>query len=402
MVSVLIDVLSKLRFALALSTLCGCLWAGLWAGTGAAHETDPTVADISAEGGTLRLQLRLNLDAFLAGIDLTKFTDTDMAPQAAAYDALRALPPDQVAGQAGTLVPGWNALPLVAVDGTPLALSLVSADVLPEPDIERARSGEVILSAALPRGARYVEVMWPQDGGAFILRQQGVEAPFTGYVPPGTSSGPIPLAGAGASAGWQAFGDYITIGFAHIVPLGLDHILFVLGLFFLSLRASALLWQVAAFTLAHTITLALVSFGLLNVPPGIVAPLIAASIVFVAVENLLARGLTPWRPLVVFGFGLLHGLDFADGLSGFGLPDAAVLPALIGFNVGVEIGQLSVIAAAVLLVWLAAQAARRAGLRTRAGDLGDLAVMHRAVSFPGSLVIAGIGLWWLMAWALTA
>ncbi len=121
-------------------------------------------------------------------------------------------------------------------------------------------------------------------------------------------SPPIRLAGGDSMTAGQALAAYVPVGFDHIVPKGLDHILFVLGLFFLSTRLGPLLWQVSAFTLAHTVTLALGALGYVNLPPSVVEPVIAASIVFVAVENIVSQGLNPWRPVIVFGFGLLHGL----------------------------------------------------------------------------------------------
>jgi hypothetical protein len=177
---------------------------------------------------------------------------------------------------------------------------------------------------------------------------------------------------------WRTAGLYIRLGFEHILPVGLDHILFVLALFLASTRFRPLLIQVSVFTLAHTATLGMAAAGWIQAPAAIVEPLIAVSIAFVAVENLFARDMTPWRPLVVFGFGLFHGLGFASVLLDLGLPDEQFLTALIGFNVGVELGQLTVIGAAWLL-------------------------LHRAFSrpwyrpgvvLPASAVIAATGLWW--------
>jgi hypothetical protein len=191
-----------------------------------------------------------------------------------------------------------------------------------------------------------------------VLRQQGVEQPFTDYVDAGTTSPDIDLRGGGGLGSWATFGTYIPIGFDHILPKGLDHILFVLGLFFLSARMRPLLTQVSLFTLAHTITLALAALGYVRIPGSIVEPLIAASIVFVAVENIWAHGISKWRPVVVFGFGLLHGLGFASVLGEFGLPEGTFIPALIGFNVGVELGQLAVIVVMFLCIWQAVRVDR--------------------------------------------
>jgi hypothetical protein len=196
--------------------------------------------------------------------------------------------------------------------------------------------------------------------------------------------------------GWQTFVAYIPVGFDHILPQGLDHILFVLGLFFLSTQMRALLWQVSAFTLAHTVTLALGAMGWVNIPGSIVEPLIAASIVYVAVENIFASGLSRWRPLVIFGFGLLHGLGFASVLGEFGLPEGQFIPALISFNIGVELGQLTVIAVAFAVLWLATLAAGVAHLTEDETPAKTRAVMARAVSITGSLIIAVIAAYWVV------
>ena len=145
--------------------------------------------------------------------------------------------------------------------------------------------------------------------------------------------------------------DYIVQGFVHILPRGLDHILFVLALFLFAKSFSTLLWQVSAFTLAHTITLALGIYGIVQLPSSIVEPLIALSILYVAVENVYRAKSTTvshTRMPVIFAFGLLHGLGFASVLSDVGLPESQYALSLISFNIGVELGQLSVIAIAFL------------------------------------------------------
>jgi hypothetical protein len=177
----------------------------------------------------------------------------------------------------------------------------------------------------------------------------------------------------------RVFFEYLVLGFTHIVPKGADHILFVLGLFLLSTRARPLLYQVTAFTLAHTLTLALSIYGVVSLSPRIVEPAIAFSIAAVAIENLFTERARPGRVALVFGFGLLHGLGFAGVLTELGLPRKQALPALLSFNLGVEFGQLAVLAIAFLLVgW----------------PLGRWAGYRRWVVVPGSLAIAAMGLWW--------
>jgi hypothetical protein len=144
---------------------------------------------------------------------------------------------------------------------------------------------------------------------------------------------------------------FLGLGFFHIMPGGLDHILFVLGLCLVSQRFGALLVQITAFTVAHTITLGLAAKGILSLHSQIVEPLIAASLVLVAWENLSRKGPSPRRWLVVFAFGLVHGLGFAGALRNTGLPPDAFLSSLFAFNLGVEAGQLTVVGMAVALLW---------------------------------------------------
>ena len=345
-----------------------------------AHEVQPTIGDVSMADDQLSLELRINLDAFLAQIDLDAVEDTNDAENAADYDAVRGLENTAIAAQADGLLETWNALPLVEVDGEPVALRNQGVAFPEEVDIELARIAVWSLEGALASDAKKLVVNWPDGGGALVLRQQGIEEPFTGYLAGGESSPAISFAGGDTRSGWQTFVDYIPVGFDHILPKGLDHILFVLGLFFLSTRLRPLIWQVSAFTLAHTVTLALGALGIVNIPGEIVEPLIAASIVYVAIENLFASGLNPWRPVVIFGFGLLHGLGFASVLGEFGLPSGQFIPALIGFNIGVEFGQLAVIAIAFVLVgW----AARRNWYRSY-------------IALPASCVIAAVGAYWFV------
>lgn len=180
---------------------------------------------------------------------------------------------------------------------------------------------------------------------------------------------------ASASA---AIPEYFGIGFTHILPDGLDHILFILGLFFLTRNFTALLFQMTLFTLAHSLTLGLSLYGVVSVPTTVVEVAIALSIAFIAIENLLCDHLSRWRPAVVFGFGLIHGLGFAHSFEQTTVDSADFLPALFSFNLGIECGQLAVVGlayAAVAVFW------KRDWYRT-------------AIARPASLAIAASGLYW--------
>ncbi|MEL7108823.1 MAG: HupE/UreJ family protein [Pseudomonadota bacterium] len=186
----------------------------------------------------------------------------------------------------------------------------------------------------------------------------------------------------------ETFWLYVEIGVRHILPGGLDHILFVLAIFFSTLRWRPLLLQISAFTVAHTITLGLVASGVFAPPAAIVEPLIALTIAFVAIENLIFKDMTRWRPLIVFAFGLIHGMGFAGFFGSLGLPAGQFWSALIGFNIGVEIGQLSVIFVMSLLVW----PLRRA-----------VSVDHyrRLIVWLACGIIGTIGLYWALERVLT-
>ena len=186
---------------------------------------------------------------------------------------------------------------------------------------------------------------------------------------------------------WRVLGSYSVIGFHHILPSGLDHVLFVLGLFLLTPNWRPLLYQVTTFTLAHALTLALATLGYVTVSPAIVEPLIALSIAWVAIENLWwhrrghdrsSSALPAWRLPLIFLLGCLHGLGFAGALAEVGLPKSQLLAALLSFNVGIELGQLTVLAVAAAAV---AWCRHRPWYASR-------------VILPASLAIAAVGLWW--------
>lgn len=185
---------------------------------------------------------------------------------------------------------------------------------------------------------------------------------------------------AAAFQGWIPGLSWLAIGFQHIIPWGLDHIVFVLGLFFLSTRLSTLFYQVSCFTVAHSLSLGLATLGIVSVPASIVEPLIAASIIFIAVDNLYSHVLARWRLVVVTLFGLLHGLGFASALSALMLPAENFYTALLMFNIGVEAGQIAVL----ILVFAAV------------GWLRSWTAYTERIARPATVTIAGVGTYWLL------
>jgi hypothetical protein len=346
-----------------------------------AHESIPTIATVTVERDAVDLKVRFMSEAYLAGIDLSQFSFMNDSEQSGTYDRLRGL---DVSNLTAEFNAAWSNLSndiQIVQNGQPLALSLMAFSVDDIENDEIARYSVAKISGAIV-GSGPITVQFPKSLGEVVVRQEGVENPLTQLLNAGTVSGPIMAAGLEATkSGWSTFVEYIPVGFDHIVPKGLDHILFVLGIFFLGAGWRALIWQISAFTLAHTVTLALGVLEIVVISGSIVEPLIAASIVFVAVENLMTTSLNTWRPVIIFGFGLLHGLGFASVLGDFGLPEGQFIPALIGFNIGVEVGQLTVVAVAAILLTL---------------PFARFDWYRRAIAMPASILIAFVGAYWFI------
>ncbi|HSF96577.1 MAG TPA: HupE/UreJ family protein [Thermohalobaculum sp.] len=376
---------ASLRITLSaiILVLAAFLAATLVIAPAGAHELRPAIAAATIErSGAVELRVAMNLESYIAGIGPQHSNSAD-APEAAEYDRLRGLAPEALEVAFAPLAAEFATSFGLAFDGTASPLSLAAISVPDVGDTGLARVSTITLTGTAPAGAATTNFVAPERVGDTVFRVQraGDETPFfSAFQTAGEATQPIPLQGAVADGGWwTGFADYIAIGFEHIVPKGLDHILFVVGLFLLSPHLRPLMWQVTGFTLAHSVTLALGIYGVVRISPAIVEPLIAASIVFVAVENLFTDRLQRWRPFVVFGFGLLHGLGFAGVLAEVGLPASQFVPALIGFNLGVELGQLAVVAACFLAV----------GLWFRHRDW-----YRRVITMPASAMVALVAAFW--------
>ncbi len=347
-----------------------------------AHEMRPAIADMTMTDGQVTLSIALNLEAALSGIG-PEHEDTEDAPQADMYENLRASGPEAVRAAFDAFEPEFLSRLTLKAGETPVVPDVLAVDIPPVGDTDLARESVLTLSAPLAPTAGPVTFGWDAALGALILRAPGEteKAPYSVYLTEGKLSDPIPVTGAVAPTAAQVIGDYLVLGYTHILPKGLDHILFVVGLFLLSTRLRPLLWQVTSFTLAHTVTLALGITGVVSISPAIVEPLIAASIVYVCIENIFSDKMAAWRPFVVFGFGLLHGLGFAGVLGEIGMPQGQFFVALLSFNVGVELGQLTVIAACFLAVGL---------------WFGNKDWYRSRITIPASVVIACIGAYWFI------
>jgi hydrogenase/urease accessory protein HupE len=245
----------------------------------------------------------------------------------------------------------------------------------------------VRLRGQVPTGAREFSFSYGLALGTYALNLRiGEGAMRTLWIVGAASSEPASLAAPAPPPGRLEVGrQYFLLGFTHILPNGVDHVLFVVGIFLLTSRWRSIVAQVSTFTVAHSITLALTMYGVVSLPAKVVEPMIALSIAYVAIENVVVSEVKPWRLALVFSFGLLHGMGFAGVLRELGLPRPAFLTALVTFNAGVEAGQLTVIAiaAALCAYW------QRDHLSYR-----------RFVVQPASVLIALVGLFWTVqrAW----
>lgn len=346
----------------------------------------PALVEISVNtNGTYRIEVRTSIEALLADIGAS-YKNTRDSPNADAYDTLRVLPPEELRLAFEPFHPKFTDTVEVYFDGerVPLTITHVKISEAGYPKVPRI--SVITLAGKIDRSVGSVEWYYPQRFGDNAVRVRQVdEANEKWYwsewqwLRKGERSESFSLAEVFSKRpAHKVIAEYVSAGFRHILPLGMDHILFITGIFLLSLHLKPLLWQVTMFTVAHTLTLGLAMSGYISLPANIVEPLIALSIAYVGLENIWHKTLHKSRLFLVFGFGLLHGMGFASVLKEFGMPDDAFMTALISFNVGVEFGQLAIILIAFSLVgWFKSKDWYRA-----------------AIIIPGSLMIAMVGLYW--------
>lgn len=351
-----------------------CLLAGLPA---FAHTFERTTTTLRIDAArNFEATLRLDLDALALGVD------PSIDPEEAAKTLLAMSDAEFQAAEEGLRRVLSRRL-RVRVDGKPLDFTISFPQFRPRPErlgvevfgLEARLQGhlppdgkEILFFAS--RAFPAIELTFADAGtgrNEFHFCLPGEECPKIRLTP-----------GDAGTSLW----NFVVIGFKHIVPLGVDHILFVVALFLGGRDFKTLLLQTAVFTLAHSATLALSTFGVVSLSPRIVEPLIALSIGIVGLENLLRhQGASRGRLAVVFFFGLLHGLGFAGILAETPLVEGQRLLALLLFNLGVELGQVAVLAAAFLLSL----------------PFKDPNQYRRLVQRPLSLVLTVIGLVWAVS-----
>jgi len=347
----------------------------------------PALIEISVNtNGTYRVEVRASIEALLTGIN-ARYKNTQEAPNAAAYDELRVLQADALEEAFRPFKARFVEEVELAFDGQPAKLAITRVEI-PEPGYTKVpRTSVIYLEGKVDRSVESLTWYYPASFGDNAVRVRQIDEIYEKWywsdwqwLRNDQHSKPFSLSEVFTRQPlYSTITTYMLAGFEHILPRGTDHILFILGIFLLSVHMRPLLWQVTMFTVAHSITLGLSINGVINLPANIVEPLIALSIAYIGIENVFSSALHKSRLVIVFLFGLLHGMGFASVLADFGMPDDAFLTALISFNIGVEFGQLAVILLGFLSVglWFSGKPWYR-----------------RVIVETGSSAIAIIGLYW--------
>ncbi len=385
-ISVLLD---KLKQISRLYMVVVLLTSALFAASARADVVKPALIEISADvSGMVRIEIRASIEALLTGIN-ARYKNTKQSPNAAQYDALRVLSAAQLREKFTPFETRFLDEIYLEADGVRVPLH-VKAVTIPAPGYTKVpRPSIVLLEGPLDRATQNLQFYYPARFGQSAVRVRQVDEKAAKWhwsqwqwIKTDEPSQMFSLSELFTKRpALEVIWSYIKLGYVHILPKGLDHILFILGLFLFSPKLRPLLWQVTMFTLAHTLTLGLSMAGFFSLPSRIVEPLIAASIAYVGIENIRSRSLGNARLILVFAFGLLHGLGFASVLADFGMERGAFMTSLISFNVGVEFGQLTILAACFVLVgfWF-----------------GQKDWYRKIVTIPASSLIVIVALYWMI------
>ena len=327
------------------------------------------------------LSIQLNLESVLAEIDFNH-SDTKESKNSDEYEKLRNMSSNELTSQYDFEIKKLlNKIYLISSEKNyDLTLTNINIPEVGNQNIIRNTTIEFDIKNLQNENLIFY---WEKELGPIIFRVNSVdnEDLYSAFVETGKKSDWFNPSFKIEGNLIDNIKTYIEIGFTHILPKGLDHILFVLALFLLSSKFKPLILQVSLFTLSHTITLFLGALNIINISPQIVEPIIALSICFVAIENLFTDNLRKLRPYIIFMFGLLHGLGFAGIINEIGVSDSLFFVSLISFNVGVELGQIAVIVLSYIFIALLFQ--KKKWYRDR-------------VTKPLSILIAFVGFYWFI------
>ena len=348
------------------------------------HEIRPSIADYKIEENILYFDIRLNAELILSGIDASNITDTNSSPLSATYDDLRSLTRENLKI---LLIESWDDIQSkinLNINEVSTKFELVDINIEANRDFEISRDSIIYLKYELDEDDEFLTFKWSEKYGPIIIREinelKKEDDLYTEYLQAGLQTDKIFIKSENTQSIFKSIINYFILGIQHIIPKGLDHILFIVGLFFFSVTLRPLLIQVTMFTIAHSITLIFVSVSYINVNPLIVEPIIALSIAYVGIENIFKQYVKEYlRYIIIFFFGLLHGLGFALVLSDIGYQSSKLILNLISFNLGIEVAQIFIILFLYILLGI---------------KFSNKKYYRYIFQVPVSLFIALVGIYW--------
>ncbi len=344
---------------------------------GRAQNPPPTIVEFWTKADTLFLEISLNAEMFLAGIDPD--AETELSSNAR-YRTLRQLVSTELEAEMRAFTTDWAPTLQVEVGG-PVSLSYEGIRIPVVGDPDQPRVSKLLLAAPLSGDASNLRLTWPAGYGSVVLKQQRVAAPYTGYLTAGEISPLIPLRGGASLSAQQALQEFFPLGIFQIVPAGLREIVLVLCLVFLSLGLRPMVAQMLLLSIGTVFGLALSVYGALALPPILLSQSLTAAIIVLALWNLILRRLHVLRLLAVFGVGLLLGAGLSEALAGIGVPPDHLPAAMLGYSGGVLAVLYAVAAAGYAIAHLISGGSER---------------MQGRVCVLASILIAGAGVYWMI------
>ncbi len=348
------------------------------------HEIKPSIADFNYDGSYLNFKIRLNAELILSNIDASNISNTDASPLSEIYDKFRILNKNDLLE---AIQSSWNEIGSnidIKINNKSKKIILNKIQIEEIKNFKISRDTFVYFSVLLDNNSEQFTFRWNKNYGPIILREINKhkleDELITEYLQSGIESNTFSFKENNFNKTFNSFIKFFVLGIQHIIPKGLDHILFICGLFLFSSSLKKLITQITIFTIAHSITLIFVSLSLMRINPQIVEPIIALSIVYVGVENIFKNYVKEYlRYIVILFFGLLHGLGFALVLSDIGYKSSDLYINLISFNIGIEVAQISIVL--VLYLLIALNFAKNKNYRI-------------FFQVPSSILISCIGLYW--------
>ena len=350
------------------------------------HEIKPSIIDYKIEENNILLNIRLNAELILSDIDASKITDTNSSSFSDIYDSLRLLTEDKLKE---LFIKSWTDIQSKInfnINDETRKLEFLDLVIETNKNFEISRESIVYLKFSINEDAEFFTFKWDEKFGPIIIREiddlKDDDDLYTEYLQSGLKTDKIFIKERNVKSIFKSIVDYFILGIQHIIPKGLDHILFIVGLFFFSVNLRPLLIQVTMFTIAHSITLIFVTVSFININPLIVEPIIALSIAYVGIENIFKKYVKEYlRYFIIFFFGLLHGLGFALVLSDIGYQSSKLILNLISFNLGIEAAQILIILFLYLVIGV---------------TFSNKKYYKYIFQIPVSLFIALVGIYWFL------